>query len=133
MSLGEWKPSEIRDHLIASVEKCPELQGLCQADGRLNLRRAICGPFSITAPVAGAQLKRGEKFEVKWNLDYESPVVKTVEISIGGETLIVGKAISAAAGYCEVELPNKPISNAVLRVKCVEKNLYTESGPFVIA
>jgi len=125
-----WKPNEIRDHLIASADECPELYGLCQANGRLNLRRAVCGPFSIMAPNKGDHVKGGDKLEVKWSLDYDSPVVKTVEISING--LPIEREISAGAGGCVVELPRNPIPTAVLRVKCREKNLYADSDPFVI-
>jgi thermitase len=125
-----WKPNEIRDHLIASADECPELYGLCQANGRLNLRRAVCGPFSIAAPNKGDHVKSGDKLEVKWSLDYDSPVVKTGEISING--LPIEREISAGAGCCVVELPRNPIPTAVLRVKCREKNLYAESEPFVI-
>ena len=127
-----WRPPEIREHLIASTDKCPELHGLCRADGRLNLGRAICGPFSITAPQGGTHWKCGDKLEVRWRLDYDSPAVKTVEILIDGEQLPLEKEISAASGYCEVQLPIKPSAAAMLRVKCREKNLYTDAGPFVI-
>src|SRR5205823_8072585 len=72
-----WKPNEIRDHLIASADECAGLRGLCRANGRLNLRRAVCGPFSVTVPGAEAGFKSGEKITVKWQLEYDSPVVKT--------------------------------------------------------
>ena len=127
-----WKPNEIRDHLIASADECAGLRGLCRANGRLNLRRAVCGPFSVTVPGPEAGFKSGEKITVKWQLEYDSPVVKTVDISIDGQNLTPGDGVPAAAEYCEVQLPSRPISNAVLRVKCREKNLYTDYAPFVI-
>src|SRR5947207_2743631 len=59
-----WTPTEIRDHLVASVDRSPWLK--CIAQGRLNLERAVCGPFTITSPVAGDQWSAAKNATITW-------------------------------------------------------------------
>ena len=83
-----WTPLEIRDHLIASVDKSPWLA--CVAKGRLNLDRAVRGPFVITSPLAGAVWQIGTNPTVIWNNRYSTPLATSVKILLskngGGRT-----------------------------------------------
>jgi thermitase len=135
LAIDNWTPLEIRQHLIASADPIPHLNGLCRANGRLNLRRAVCGPFRIVSP-GGGQHPRGSPVNVQWNLEYDSPVINTVEISInrsnGTSVATLGTGIPANAGVFAANLPNQPRPNVVIRVRCLQKNLYAESAPFDI-
>ncbi len=137
LAIDNWTPNEIREHLNASADRPRSLQGICRSEGRLNLRRAVCGPFVITSPSGGPHAK-GLPLNVTWTLEYTSPQVITVDISIyhpASGTLVasLGSGISAAALGHVANLPNLPRSNVVVRLKCLEKNLYTDSALFDIA
>jgi len=128
---ASWQPNQIRDHLVASPDPLTNLRGTCRAEGRLNLRRAVVGPFSIVQPSGGQRLRRGSIYDVEWISEYNSPVVNTVDITING----VGPPLASGVpnnGRCQVTWPNQAIANAVLRLSCVQKNLYAESAPFDI-
>jgi subtilisin family serine protease len=77
LTIGAWTPQEIRDHLVASADLVRGLAGICRANGRLNLRRAICGPFTIVQPSGGQRLQHNSLYDVEWR----SPVVGMVEIT----------------------------------------------------
>jgi subtilase family protein len=135
LGIDDWTPLEIREHLIASADRVTHLKGLCRANGRLNLRRAVCGPFVIQSPAVNSY-PRGSSLTVQWSLDYNSPVVHNVEVSIyhpASSTVVapLGSA-TANAGALTANLPNQPRQNVVVRLKCVEKNLYTDSALFDI-
>jgi hypothetical protein len=134
-AVGEWTPNDMRRHLNASADRRRGLHHTCRSEGRLNLRRAVCGPFTIVAPAGGEELGHGTLFDVRWTLDYDSPIVQHVEISfINAATgLALGAPVNAAAGALtrQVMVPNAP-GQAFIRVKCTEKNLYTNSKLFLI-
>jgi subtilisin family serine protease len=80
-----WTATEIRDHLVASVDKSPWLK--CIAQGRLSLERAIRGPFTITSPVEGDVWTAGTPAQITWTNSYVTgrPTTSvTIEISNGG-------------------------------------------------
>lgn len=130
LAIDTWTPSEIRDHLVASADPVPDLSGICRAGGRLNVRRAVCGPFEIIQPRGGLRVQRNSFYDVHWRSHYHSPVIHTIEISINGFGALTG-AIQDT-GVHRLRWPNLPIANAVLRLRCVQKNLYAESLPFEI-
>jgi hypothetical protein len=131
----DWTPDELRRHLNASADRRRGLLHTCSSQGRLNLRRALCGPFTIVAPAGGEELGHGTLFDILWTLDYDSPIVQHVEISfINAATgAALGAPVNAAAGALtrQVTVPNAP-GQAFIRVKCTEKNLYTNSKLFLI-
>jgi thermitase len=128
---GSWSPSQIRDHLVASAEPARHLRGLCRADGRLSLRRAIeYTPLSVVRPAGGEKLQRGSMYEVRWKSDYLTPAVTTVAISINGQSLQAGLPNN---GQYKVALPNNAIAAAVIRVSSEQQaNLYAESRKFAV-
>jgi thermitase len=128
-AIDDWTPQEIRDHLVASADQTRGLQGTCRANGRLNIGRAVEGPFAIVRPRGGAHPHRGTRLNVRWNTAYNSPVVNSVEISVNGVVLAAGLPNN---GHHQVMLPGVAIPGAVLRVKCEQKNLYADSAPFNI-
>jgi len=131
LAIDDWTPQEIRDHLVASADQTRGLQGTCRANGRLNIGRAVEGPFAIVRPAAGESAPRGSLFDVQWDIAYNSPVVSTVEISIIGVVPPLAKGL-LNNGHHQVTLPGVAMPGAVLRVKCEQKNLYADSAPFNI-
>lgn len=140
LAIDNWTPSEIRDHLVASATQTRGLQGTCRANGRLNLRQAVLGPFTLIDPPPPRvrrrkrlQLPGGSQYTVRWRSAYNSPVVGAVEITISG----LRRPLTPAGGVpnigrYQVTLPTGRRNNAVLRLRCVQKQLYTESAPFDI-
>jgi thermitase len=126
---SSWTPSQIREHLVASAEPVRNLRGLCRANGRLNLRRAIVGPLAIVRPAGGERLQRGSIYEVRWRPDYLTPAVSTIAISINGQVLASGLANT---GHYNVMLPNIHIATAVIRVASEQKMLYADSPVFKV-
>jgi thermitase len=142
LSIDQWTPQQIRTHLNESADRPPVLWGTCISEGRLNLRRAVCGPFQIVAPAGGLPLQGGTPFNVQWTLEYNSTIVQTAEISFrnaGNRAVILGGAVfgpfAANAGQ-PGQLVNVPIQppgiRTVIRIRSLEKNLYTDSDVFEI-
>jgi subtilisin family serine protease len=133
LAIDDWSPQEIRDHLVASADRTPGLRGTCRANGRLNIRRAVEGPFAVVSPGAGVQLPRGGQHTVQWTSAYDSPVVNTVEISIIGVVPPLTPANGVPnTGSFQVTLPPQARANAVLRIRCLQKKLYADSQLFDI-
>jgi subtilisin family serine protease len=128
-----WSPSELREHLVASVDKSPWLD--CVAEGRLSLDRAVCGPFVITAPLAGDLWPAGANIQVTWNNRYLTPRATSVTILLsrnGGSytAIAIGQPNN---GTCTVPAPNAPVASAKLRVQSEQGGgLYAESGVFTV-
>jgi hypothetical protein len=125
-----WSASEIREHLIASVEPVPWL--VCVANGRLDLARAILGPLAVTSPRPGATWIKNQLTPVAWTSAFETPAVQTVKILLfGGGTSAVLASGVANDGTYTVRAPNTSIANAKLRIESEQAPfMYAESGPF---
>jgi subtilisin family serine protease len=136
LSIDNWTPGDLREHLVASADRIRDLRRMCRAEGRLNLRRAVVGPFAIEAPRGGEHLVRNTQYRVRWRLEYDSPVVNTVELSlrnaITGATTVLAGPLPANSGQATVTWPNNPVAKAFIRIRCLEKSLYTDSGIFRI-
>lgn len=135
LSIDDWTPRELREHLVASADPAPGLRGICRAQGRLNLRRAIVGPFSVIRPRGGERLHRGALYDVKWACEYDTPVVQTVGITVIDAAS--GQALSHIGGLPrrgnhQVPIPNRPVATAFVRVECEQKRLYADSPQFQI-
>src|SRR5204863_10100546 len=110
-------------------------------EGRLNLRRAVCGPFQIVAPAGGVPLKGGLSFNVQWTLEYNSTIVQNAEISFrnaGNGAIFAGAVFGPFAANAgqpgqAVNVPVQPPgTQAFIRIRSLEKNLYTDSDVFQI-
>jgi subtilisin family serine protease len=140
LSIDDWTPAEIRVHLNESADRPPVLWGTCISNGRLNLRRAVCGPFQIVAPAGGQGLQGGQLFNVQWTLEYASTIVTHAEISFINDAAgnILGPPVVTAAANlgAQVMIPNAPGIQAFVRVRGVvsgvARNLYTDSHVFRI-
>jgi hypothetical protein len=140
LAIDDWTALQIRQHLIASADRVPGLRGLCRADGRLNLRRAVCGPFAIVSPVGGPHA-RNSPFNVQWNLEYNSPVidpaVNTVELSIvdrasGAVVTVltpVGGVLANTAVFPAM-MPAQVMQNVAVRLRCLQRKFFADSAPF---
>jgi thermitase len=117
-----WKPEEIHDHLIASADRIDDLRGICRAEGRLNLGRAVLGPFEVAAS------RRGQELVVEWHCLYDSLVVRTASLSLVGEDgpLLLADGLSTS-GHRGFQIPDWPMARAFVRVECGERRLYTDS------
>jgi subtilisin family serine protease len=128
-----WTPNDIRNHLVASVDRSPWLA--CVSQGRLSLDRAVRGPFVITAPLAGANWPMGANVQVTWNNRYATPKAVNVQILLAqGASAFVPIAVGQPNnGACVVVAPNAPVAAARLRVQSMEgPGLYTDSGVFQV-
>jgi hypothetical protein len=136
LAIDDWTPAEIRQHLVASADRVRGLLGTCRAEGRLNLRRAIVGPFVVTSPGAAQPPVAGGSFYlVQWISEYVAPVVNSVEISFidQGSGVILGTLIGLPNdGHRLVVVPNQPTASVMIRVRCEQKNLYADSDSFQI-
>jgi len=135
LEIDDWTPHELREHLVASAEPVRGLRGICRANGRLNLRRAVLGPFAIARPSGGEQLQRGVTYYVEWRSEYVTPVVNSVEILFIDQN--TGSVLSRFGGLPNngrrrVVAPNQAIARAIVRVRCEQKNLYADSATFEI-
>jgi hypothetical protein len=127
---NRWRPEEIRDHLIASADPVDDLRGICRAGGRLNFRRAVLGPFAITAS------RQGRELVVEWSCNYRSRVVETASLSLVDcdSPIVVPLAQRLATrGRRNFPIPNTPMARAFVRVECSERRLYTDCEPLYIA
>ena len=140
LSIDDWTPAELRVHLNESADRPHVLWGTCISNGRLNLRRAVCGPFQIVAPAGGQPLQGGLPFNVQWTLEYNSTIVQNAEISFrnAGNGGILGPLFGPFAANTgqpgqPVNVPNQPPgTQAFIRIRSLEKNLYTDSDVFQI-
>jgi subtilisin family serine protease len=126
-----WKPKDIRDHLVASVDWSPWLA--CVSRGRLSLDRAVRGPFVITLPKAATKWLKGTNVQVTWENRYETPQALNVRIllSQGGGGYVPIAVGQPNNGACAVVAPNVPVAVARLRVQSMEgPGLYTDSEVF---
>jgi subtilisin family serine protease len=127
-----WTPVNIRDHLVASVDKSPWLA--CVAKGRLSLDRAVVGPFVITSPLAGAQWQAATNRPVSWTLRYSTPLATSVRILLsrdGGAYTTI--ATGPNSGSCMVMAPSNAVASARLRIQSEQgPGLYAQSGVFSV-
>jgi subtilisin family serine protease len=136
LAIDHWTPHEIHDHLNASADRFRTLQGLCRSNGRLNLRRAVCGPIRIVAPVGGHPLQHGTQLTVQWASEYAPSIVQNVQISFinkaNGNILGQFGGVAIGLGHQQVTVPSQVTAQAFVRVRSVEKNLYEDSAVFAI-
>jgi len=81
LAIDDWTPRELREQLVASARPSRRLRGTCRAEGRVDLSRAIVGPFAVTSPSGGQPLTRGSPVVVRWDRLYAAPIVSSVEVS----------------------------------------------------
>jgi subtilisin family serine protease len=139
---SSWTPQEIHVHLNESADRPRSLQGICNSEGRLNLRRAVCGPFQIVAPAGGLPLPGGVSSNVQWTLEYPSTIMTQAEISVrdaATKNPLGPPVLAPAASLVQpVPIPSAPGTSAFIRVRgvrgnVVPTNLYTDSDVFLIS
>jgi len=130
-----WTPTLLRDHLIASADLIAALRGLCQANGRLNIHRAVCGPLIYHGPPALARA-RNSLVTVEWRLSYSTPAVSTVEIVVvdpatGQDVTTPTSPLGVNLLNGDAQMPATAMTNVVIRVRCREMpNFFADSDPF---
>jgi len=133
-----WTPTQIRNHLVASVDPGPLFPGpwlRCVSLGRLNLDRAVVGPLAIIAPAAGQVWNAGTNQLVQWaNRFVMNPPVATVSIEISRNNL---PFVALAPGRLNNGLCFVPAGPAAvparLRIRCDgAPNFFAESGVFSV-
>jgi len=126
-----WTPTEIRDHLVASVDKSPWLK--CVAQGRLSLARSVQGPFTFSSPVPGAQWAAGTPTAITWTNSYvtgRQTTSVTIHISRNGGAYTTIAGAKPNSGNCIVTAPS-PVAAATLRIRSDQgPGLYADSGDF---
>jgi Subtilase family len=130
-----WTPRQIREHLVASVDRVPRWLP-CVAEGRLALGRAVCGPLAITAPLAGDEWHAGTNRQVTWTSSYATPRCTTVRVRFsadGGLTYptVLANAQAVAALGCTVTVPAGNIPQARIKLESEQgPGLFDISGVF---
>jgi subtilisin family serine protease len=135
LAIDYWEPHELREHLMASAEPVRNLEGICGAEGRLDLRRAVLGPFSVHGPSRG-RLHRGSPYTVVWQSEYPALVVPEIQISFINKSnnSPLGPPVTHVpnVGWRKVTVPNQTAAKAIIRVRGQDKNLYADSPIFQI-
>ena len=132
-----WTPRQIREHLVASVDRVPRWLP-CVAEGRLALGRAVCGPLTITAPLAGDEWHAGTNRQVTWTSSYATPRCTTVRVRFsadGGLTYptVLANAQAVAALGCTVTVPTGNIPQARIKLESEQgPGLFDISGVFTV-
>jgi len=132
LAIDSWTPEEIRQHLNASADPVHSLSRICRSGGRINLRRAVCGPFKVTNPTGGEEIPTGSPMVVQWATEYTTPVVGTVEVSLmeaATGNVLISVGAQPSSGSRTLMMPATATS-AFIRVKAEAKNLYTDSATF---
>ena len=128
-----WTPTQIRDHLVASVDRSPWLA--CRAQGRLSLDRAVRGPFTFTSPVPGDKWAAGTPTAITWTNSYVTgrPTTSvTIQISQNGGAYTTIAAAQPNSSTCIVTAPG-PVAAARLRIRSDQgPGLYADSGVFSV-
>ncbi|MEP3112445.1 S8 family serine peptidase [Nisaea sp.] len=129
------KPRQIKEHLVASAMRTPDLEGKCRAGGYLDLRRAILGPLAVIIPRGGERLRRGTLCEVEWRSDYETKLVRKRLLAVFDlQTMTtVGTPVEVGPeGQIHLELPDVKVRRAVIRIKSDNGLFHADSKPFSI-
>jgi subtilisin family serine protease len=128
-----WTPKNIRDHLIASVDKSPWLR--CVAKGRLNLDRAVVGPFVVTSPLAGDVWQVNSNQSVTWTNRYQTSLAMNVHVLLKNGGVFTPLATNQPnTGTCTVVAPSTSVANAQVRIESAQgPGLYAMSGVFSVA
>lgn len=132
-----WTPREIREHLVASVDRVPRWLP-CVAEGRLALGRAVCGPLAITAPLAGDAWLAGTNRQVTWTSSYATSRCITVRVLFsadGGLTypIVLANTQAVAALGCTVTVPAGNIPQARIKLESEQgPGLFDISGVFSV-
>jgi thermitase len=136
LAIDDWTPVQIRDQLVASGDTIPNLQGAGRNGPRLNLGRAVSGPFSVTQPGAGVTLPQGGAYTVHWVNLYNAPIVASVAVQFvdpGSGAVLAAFPGLPNSGSATVIVPNHKTTQAIVRVRCEQKNLYADSAAFQIS
>jgi len=95
----------------------------------------------FVAPAGGVPLQGGVPFNVQWTLEYNSTIVQNAEISFrnaGNGAILAGAVFGPFAANAgqpgqAVDVPVQPPgTQAFIRIRSLEKNLYTDSDVFQI-
>jgi hypothetical protein len=135
LAIDDWTPAQIRDQLVASGDTIANLQGAGRNGPRLNLGRAVCGPFSVTHPGADVTLTQGAAYTVHWLNLYNAPIVASVAVQFidhGSGAVLAAFPGLPNSGSAAVIVPNHK-TQAIVRVQCEQKNLYADSAAFQIS
>lgn len=76
-----WTSSDVVQHLLASAVTRKNLMLACKDGKRLSLRRAVYGPLTLTAPIAGTSLPANTPANIAWTVDYNNPKLAQVRIT----------------------------------------------------
>ena len=127
--------SDVKEHLIRSVRPSEWLK--CAAEGWLDLERAVCGPLRLTAPVAGQVWKKHTTVQIQWQADYDTPACTTLDILLSDDddatyNYVLATSVSSSSGSYPVQLPNKKIHKARIRLETKPGRFPVVSGRFKI-
>jgi subtilisin family serine protease len=130
-----WTPAMLRGHIIASVDAVRALRKKCASGGRVNFRRALCGPLRVLKPRAHDRLTNGTVVPVFWGNDYQTPACQTLSIKleeVGTSTIHVLATHVPNNGQFHVKLPGNPIPKARIRIVSEQGDFHAASEVFEV-
>jgi len=108
-----WSSQDVVRHLLASAVSSKNLMLTCINGKRLSLKRAVYGPLTLTAPLAGASLPVNLPATVTWTLDpnYNNPGLAQVNITFteqAGPVHLLG-TVGIGAGFASWTPTSPPL------------------------
>lgn len=130
-----WGYHEIKEHLVASCDLRPELEGRCQTGAVLNVANAVLGPIDLAGdsrPVTWPSLNDAV---LEWKLRYRSSLCAHVVALFRprGDTHWRELAV-ARAGALKMTIPGDALrrGSGTLRIACRESNFSSDEVALTI-
>lgn len=125
-----WTYVQLKAHLMASVDKLGSLEKKVASGGRLNVRRAVYGPFEQLTISGGTNWKIGSAQKIRWQELYMTPVCDHIDIlwSTDGGTNF--GPLEIAVPYTlkhTINVPAGATTQGVVRVQCSKTQFKSDS------
>ena len=126
-----WSFAQLKAHLMASVDRLPQLQGKVVSGGRLNVAKAVIGPFANVSNETGGVWKIGSVQRIRWDVSYRTPACTTVDVrwsNDGGASFplsLVSKARNT--GQLHITVPPGPTCQGKIRIQGSDTQFFADS------
>jgi subtilisin family serine protease len=130
-----WGYHEIKEHLLASSNLRPELEGKCQTAAVLNIADAVLGPIELADNVSSLTWQAFNDVELAWKLRYRPALcVNAVALFRPHGDAHWRELGVARAGVLKMTIPGNALrrSSGTLRIACRESNFHSEEVALTI-
>jgi serine protease len=124
-----WGYHEIKEHLLASGNPLPGLEGRCQTGAVLNVANAVLGPIELPADTRALTWTSLNDATLEWKLRYRAPLcVNAVALFRPHGDEHWRELAWARAGNLKMTIPGTALRRATgtLRIACRESNFCSE-------